>query len=152
MIEPNGEIIGHVHNEPFGKVRLSYEWQGGPIIRISRKFADDFEGFKISPNQISVGDVFMVGPYRVRVLNRNEWTGTILAMREGLPARLQVVRVQYDNAYHWWKLRVILTFYVWGLAKRTEYVPLWRDIKPIGWLMMQGTRIKIWLTTARSLN
>jgi hypothetical protein len=136
------EITAHYDLQGGGVERYDFEWMGGDVARISHAFLmtvrdvrDDVLKYRKFPKQ--PGDRFKVGPFGLRVLEREEWSLDIIAIRE----RNALTSLRYywhrcskllDTAYR----RLIITASVWGLAHyEAAMIPCWRDVHALRYLV-----------------
>lgn len=107
---------------------LTYRWQGGPLYRMDFR---NVNGFQMS------GDIFSLGPYRLKKLNPTD-----------LDFYIDLVRMDYP--FWWWLVfvhrssrilriiwaRIIITLAVWRLAKYQEaMIPSYKDIYLVEWFL-----------------
>lgn len=121
-----GRIRNHNIVLPLGARRIDWSWEGNRVIAWA---ADEALYFSGTTERVENGMVVHVGPYRVRVIDREPSRKAYLVAREGWRARLYYVTYRLahslDGAYR----RIILTLHVWGLADFDyNHVPTWRDI------------------------
>ena len=88
--------------------RQEYRWTGNALCRVERYFV---------PTE-TIGAIFMIGPYRLRLIEIEPWSDQDLCARVDYPFWWVLVgwhRVNriVDLIYH----RAIITLAVWGLAR-----------------------------------
>lgn len=76
------------------------------------------------------GAVFQLGSFRLRVIEYEPWSGTLICAVDGLNARRLIAVRQIEQRLRWIYLRLIITTHVWGLADHNDnVVPSWRDVR-----------------------
>ncbi len=141
MIEPNGKLIATRHVNTVRNIleRIDYEWQGGPVARVSGDLARELE---YKPDS----DVIRIGPYRLQVLERLYMYDAYLCVRKDWPFWwLIALRHRLDRRAEITYRRLIVTLAVWGLADWPyggAMLPSWRDIYAVKWITRKLHREK----------
>ena len=130
----NAKIIVNEHRDFRGGLeRLSYQWVGGNVICISYDLAVKLG---VDSRVCKPGDVFCVGPYRLRIVWRDPVPPyTVMAMRVGWVAWGRIIFYAVIKRIEKVYRRLILTAAVWGLAEYDDaVVPTWRDLYMVKWM------------------
>jgi len=135
LLEPNGQIVlsetVRVVRECDGEATFVRDpvWEGGPIARASAWHFRELRG-------ALVGALVAIGPYRVRVIGRDEWDrATPIVARDGWRARLHQRAYPILDLCRMVKHRCIWTLGVWGLARLEPHTTTaWSDIHAVRWL------------------
>jgi len=129
-VTPTGYIQIAKHAIPAGPVtleQLAYDWRGGDIVAISHELMKEL----FALNDIYIGNVVSVGPYRIKLIDRDipmsAWMG--VRVRNPFNWRVGVARLWFTKTLYIIKGRLIVTLAVWNLAR---YDPAttkaWRDV------------------------
>lgn len=121
-----GDIVCQEHYDCIGGIeRRDYEWQGGKLAYINRRFMN-VVGMSKAPTS---GDIINIGPFQLKVVDQELWGNSYIVTRNGWKAQLRYILYHatkiLDKVYR----RLIVTAAVWGLADYHDaLVPTWRDI------------------------
>ncbi len=130
-----GTIIMHQTYNPNGGLELTrYEWEGGPITRISRDYLDD----GIAIHSTKPGGVIKFGPYRLKNLGMEPKWGydEFIFIRLDYPFWWVVCLFnRWNKLIDLFYRRSITTMSIWRLARYDPAtIPTWRDIYAVQWL------------------
>jgi hypothetical protein len=106
----------------------TYRWEGGDLVMVDRYV---MERITLMDRELEVGDVFSLGPWRLRVLDFDHMMQRYLVMRDGWRSIVRSWVIQgakpLDRSYR----RLILTAHVWGWAKVPQgAVPCRQHLRP----------------------
>jgi hypothetical protein len=100
--------------DPLALTTRSYHWEGGEVARASAYMLRDY---LIMDREMVVGECFNLGPWRLRVIEYDFYSDTLLVMRHGWRSSVRMwaisARKPLERAYG----RLILTAHVWGWAR-----------------------------------
>lgn len=131
MREQNGHIIIHVNRNMLGIESYTYEWVGGPAASFSLRLLRDLQEYQCDlPEE---GDVFNVGPYRLKIIEFDRIFDIAECVRMDYPFwRLHVFAHRSLRWLRIVKSRSILTLHIWGLADYHEgSIPSFMDIRAV---------------------
>lgn len=122
-----------------GLERLTYQWEGGDVVCISYCF---YSALGLYPKDCRLGNVFSVGPYRLRVIWADPFSPyEVLAVRDSPRAWRRIVGYVVSSRLESVYRRLIITAAVWTLAEyNATTVPTWRDLYVVKWVARRFSR------------
>lgn len=134
MRKPHGYIISHVNRNDIGMEAITHQWIGGPTASFSLRLLRDLPEFY--RNLPAEGDGFVVGPYRLKIIEFDRTFDIAECVRMDYPFwRLHVFVHLYSRYVRIVKSKVILSLYIWGLADyRAGCIPSFMDIHAVRYM------------------
>ena len=130
MINPNAHIVVQEYYTQVLDSEITtytYQWEGGKIAGVSRYGLIKHLG--LEADDYGQGDVFYLGPFRLRVVEVDYLSDSLLVMRDGWPALAMIKLYSLTRYLELIKYRFILTLVVWKLAYcEPGAKPQWRDV------------------------
>ncbi len=135
----HGEIIVTREDNMRGApMRFTYEWIGPPVTSISAVLLDDIYTSEIDGCEgwvtADIGDRFRIGPYKVRVIDKDwAWDRLIVAF-DGNAFPLWYLRYWVPRWLDIFYRRLIVCLSVFNLAEYDPAtIPSWHDIRWTFW-------------------
>jgi hypothetical protein len=125
------EMTAH-YNALGDKERLDFKWIGGDTVGITLMLLSTAECsvLKYDRFPFELGDRFKFGPFKLRVLEVQFWTDTVIAIRDrGFVTDLRYLWHRFGRLFDIAYRRLIVTLAIWNLADcEAGVIPTWRDV------------------------
>lgn len=127
-------IFIHTRDLPLGFKRYDVEWFGdSDVAEVSDRALLSWGHWY---GDWTIGQNVWIGPYRVRVIDRDVLQRTFI-VRRGSRFRTFVALAMTRLGYRIREFtdRLYITFYVWGMAPYNDSGIIdWRNVRPVAWL------------------
>lgn len=120
-METTGYITETQVTNPLGLEAIEYNWIGGKVALVSRRYLTTTAKHNRS--------TFWIGPYRLRVIEDSPCLADVFVMRDGWHARGVQAAYRVTRYAQRFYAKCIFTLAVWGLADfHPGWPPSWRDV------------------------
>lgn len=110
-------------------MRRTYEWIGGDLIRLGHGLIDKANN-GVSAHLLNTGDVFSLGPHRLRVVEQRPWKRMVVVVRQrNLGTWLLYIGHRWSRVFDLFYRRFVLCLAIYELASYDPaLIPSWRDV------------------------